>query len=1108
MEEKDALARRLAALTPERQAALQRLLQQKQQKHQQQQTTTKPTIIRRRLPDERVPLSFGQERLWLLDQFIRGNAAYNESNFINLPFALDTEVFRHAVNEIVRRHEALRTSVRVKDGAPIQHVNSHLTLDIPLVDLRQLPPAARRQEALRLAAEQSSIPFDLARTPLLRGSLYRLDAQDYVFALTMHHIICDGWSMGVFAVELTTLYYCFATGKPSPLPELGIQYPDFAIWQREMFDEKSLAPQLAYWRKQLANLGQLEMPNDRTRPAEFTFRGSRREIKITGALFQSLVVMCEREGVTLFMLLLSALYVLIHRYSGQDDIAVGSPVANRSRKGTEPLIGFFINTLVLRANLSGDPRFLDLLSHVREILLAAFTHQDVPLEQIIRELQPPHDKSRNALYQAAFQLFQRPNVPGLRRDAVLPFNPIESGIAKFDFSVELMWAEDEITGYVEYNTDLFDDSRIERMVNHYLRLLESIVADPTRRISELAMLTENEERRLLVEWNATESDYARDANIPDLFDAQARSNPDNVAVKFGDSTLTYRELKRNSDHAAQKLIGLGIKRGELVGLYMERCLELPMALLGILKAGAAFVPLDPGYPPERLSFLLSDSGARAIVTTSRHQHQLPGFGAQLVILDNDDVLASTGETGVNGATSEAVTTIKTAKPDWRISPDDLAYVMYTSGTTGCPKGVAVTHRNILRLVDAVGWINLKPDRNVLQFAPISFDAATFEIWGSLLFGATLVLAPPELLSLDELGGFIKKSKIHTLFITTSLFRQMVESNIADLRATETLIFGGEVMPVAAAKAAWKSLPRTRIVNAYGPTECTTFASFYPITNPDSIGDNLPIGKPIHNTTFFILDKFDNPVPVGVPGELYIGGDGVAQGYWNQPEMTATRFIRDCFSGKADSRLYRTGDIVMYREDGNVLFLGRGDRQIKLSGFRIELSEVEAAIAKHPDVSCAAVMLFEDDESKRLVAFVELSQQRHLTLPDLRKFLSKRIPQYMIPSQLNILEKLFLTPNGKIDYLALRNTIALPVAGQHDYAPPRDETERKLCAIWEELLHAENIAINESFFDLGGHSLIATRLLSRIRETFQVEVTMRDFFDNPTVAGLSEVVGAR
>lgn len=1080
MEDKASLARRLAALPVGQQAALRQLLKQKPQKPQ----AIKPRP--RGAPD--APLSFGQERLWLLDQLTHGKAAYNESNLIELPFALDVDVFRRAVNEIVRRHEALRTAIRVANEELSQHVTTYLTLDIPLVDLRHLPGQERKSQALRLAAEQSSVSFDLRHAPLLRASLYRLEERNYLFALTMHHLICDGWSMGVFAVELTTLYYCFATGKDSPLPELKIQYPDFANWQREVYDEKSLAPQLLYWREQLTALPQLELPTDRARPAEFSFRGARCELKITGSLYRSLLSLCERESVTLFMLLLAALYVLLHRYTGQDDIAVGSPTANRERRELEPLIGFFVNTLVLRAKVDGESSFRSFLSRVREILLAAFAHQEVPFERVIRELQPPQDKSRNPLYQVAFQLFQRPNAPGISRDTVLPFEPLATGIAKFDLTLDLIWTDDEIKGHIDYNTDLFDDARIRRMIGHYTRLLESIVADPTRRLSELEILTADETHQLLVAWNTTDHSYDRAANIPDVFRARATSKPDHVAAEFGEDMLTYGELERRSDHVAKLLSAAGVGHGELVGLYLNRCLDLPVALLGILKAGAAYVPLDPAYPRERLTYLLADSGARTILTINRHQHELSDYDAQLIFIDGEQ-LADGG----------------TPTPSRPLDAGATAYIMYTSGTTGLPKGVAVTHRNILRLVDGVGWIKLKAHDRVLHFAPLAFDASTFEIWSCLLSGATLIIAPPELMSLDELGGFIRHRKIGALFLTTSLFRQLVESNAGDLRAVKVLIFGGEAMPASLAKEAWKQLPRARLTNAYGPTECTTFASFYPITNPDAFGENLPIGRPMHNTTFYILDKYGNPVPVGVPGELYIGGDGVAQGYWRQPDLTAHSFVPDRFRGAADARLYRTGDIVAYREDGNVLFLGRRDRQIKLSGYRIELGEVETAIVAHSDVSCAAVVL--DEDHTCLVAFVELSPGRQLTFSKLREFLANLIPHYMIPSQLHIVDKLFVTPNGKIDYRKLASSISTRAPTYNEDVPPRDEIERKLCDIWGELLHAERVAITDNFFELGGQSLIATRLLSRVRESFRTEVTMRDFFDNPTVAGLSAIIKA-
>ena len=1045
--------------------------------------TARPLEPRR--PGEIVPLTLGQQRVWLLDRLTPGNPAYNETNYVRLPYAVNLDALRYAITEIIRRHEILRTTFQVVDEEPRQVVAAALDLDIPLIDLRQLPADGRQAEALRQAAEQSRAPFDLTKAPLLRASVYRLHASDYLLALTLHHILCDGWSIGVFDVELFALYWSFVAKEPSPLPNLPIQYGDFATWQRQSSAGSTISRQLKYWRKQLADLPTLDLPTDRPRPTEFTFRGARQPLRIDGERYRALHAFCKRENSTVFMVLLAAFYVLLHRYSGQDDLPLGSPVAGRNRKELEPLIGFFINTLILRGDLAGNPVFGELLARVRDVMSAAFANQDVPFEQIVEELQPPRDKSRNPLFQVTFQVFQLPSAPGLLKDVLLPFVPVPSGIAKFDLAVELVWTETELKGHVEYNTDLFDALRIEQLVAHYLQLLDGILTDPSRRVSDFPMLTA-EEVRQLDSWNATASDYPRHQSIPEVFMAVVSAQPDALAVRFGDTVLSYRELACCADRVAHRLLAHGVIRGEPVAVCLERSLAMPAALLGILKAGAAFVPLDPSYPPARLSHMLSASGARLLVTTAAQANTIPDLPVEVI------------DIGTEMDADELVGSVPMI-----LTSDDLAYIMYTSGSTGVPKGVAVTHRNILRTVMGVHYVDCREGRSILQFAPISFDASTFEIWGSLLNGGVLVLHPSGPVALEALGSFIRDARIDILFMTTALFREMIENCPDYLRSVGQIMTGGESMRLSVAKAAWTALPRTRLMNAYGPTECTTFATMFPITGPETLGAIVPIGRPIDNASAYILDKYGNRVPVGIPGELYLGGDGVAQGYWRQPDATAASFMPDHLGGEPDGRLYRTGDIAVFRDDGNIVFLGRRDRQIKLSGYRIELTEIEAMLETHPDVTQAVVVVTSDDPA-RLAAFIATSSGAQPAL--LRDFLLARLPVYMVPSQFEIRDKLPLTPAGKLDREALARQVT-PVTGEGENAPPRTPIEKLLAQIWEELLQAEGVGVNDNFFDLGGHSLAATRLLSRVRNHFQVDVTMRSFFDRPTLGGLAELIAA-
>ena len=1075
MQDKFDLAQRLNELSTDRRELLRKLLAAKARKP-----------IQRRDPSERVPLTFSQQRLWIVDQLLEGKAAYNETNLIRLRLPLDVEAFRRAINEIIRRHEMLRTTISSVDGAPFQHVSDSLTIEIPVVDLRGQPLSEREPVALRMIEEAWRVPMDLEHGPLIRGTLYRLDASDYMFALTLHHLVCDGWSMGVFATELSCLYWSFVLGRLSPLPELEIQFGDFAVWQRKALSDQLLAPQLEYWTAQLKDLPALNLPTDRPRPPQFTYQGSRVPIRIANPLFASLVSLAEQNGVTLQMLLTTALFVLLHKYTGQEDVAIGAPISGRNRKELEPLIGFFVNTLVLRVDVSGDPSFRELLRRVRQISVAAYAHEDVPFERLVEALHVPRDASRNPLVQVVLQLFQPPSATGLEREHIFPFVPAPAGGSKFDLHFELLGHPEKIEGFVEYNTDLFDEQRVRRMVSHLERLLQGIVADPEGCLSRLPLLSDEERQCLLVDWNDTTADYPRDATIPATFAEYVATRPDATALECETTVLSYAEVNAKAEALAAALIDRGISRGDTVGLLLERSIELPIAMLGILKAGAVYVPLDVRYPADRLSYLLADSGAKCVVTSAFLQEAHAQLDCPRILVDQ-------------------LRTVGAAAVSVQIAPDDVAYLLYTSGTTGKPKGVPLTHRNALRLVKAPSLVPIMPSDTMLHFAPITFDASVFEIWGALLNGAKLVLHPPEMPSLDELATFIKDTGITVLFLTTGLFAQMIEQYASHLRSVRQLVTGGEALTLETARAAWQQLPRTRIVNAYGPTECSTIATAYALTGREEIERSVPIGKPIENTTVYIVDPHGHPVPVGVPGEICIGGDAVAPGYWKRPGLTELAFIPDGLGRGPRGLLYRTGDVGRYRADGNIEFLGRRDRQVKLSGYRIELGEIESALGSHPDVSSAALVAVEHDANPRLVAFIEAVPSRGPTPSELRRHLEALLPNYMVPTHIEILERLPRTPTGKIDFPALTRRGAAPAGGQNEYLAPRTAVEQVLANIWQEVLVVQRPSVTADFFALGGQSLVATRLLTRIRDALQVSVTMREFFAAPTIRGLAAIV---
>ncbi|MBP1599408.1 MAG: Glutamate-1-semialdehyde aminotransferase, partial [Acidobacteria bacterium] len=891
-----------------------------------------------------LPLSFAQQRLWFLDRWNPGSPVYNIPIVLRLTGSLNLDVLQQSLTEILRRHEALRTTFAEEQGQAVQRIAAEVALKVTVIDLEHLPEEERKTEAGRLTLEESRHPFDLFLGPLFRATVLRLGDQQYVLVLVMHHIVTDGWSLGVFYRELAILYQAFLKGEASPLPPLPIQYADFAIWQRQWLKGEVLEREIGYWKEQLDGLAVLELPTDRPRPPMLTYQGTRQNFTLPPSLTQALKNLSRREGVTLFMTLLAAFQTQLHRYSGQEDIAVGSPIANRSREELEPLIGFFVNTLVLRTKLDGNPSFRELLARVREVALNAYAHQNLPFEKLVEELKPERDPSRSPLFQVMMVLQNTTNptleLPGLGVEPLFG----ETETAKFDLTLFLTEERGGLEGCFEYNTDLFDGTTIERMIGHFQTLLEAIAANPDAPISELSLLTETERHQLLIEWNDTTTDYPREACVHHLFEAQVEQTPDAVAVVFQDQQLTYRELNTQANQLAHYLRKHGVGPEVLVGICMERSLDMIVGLLGILKAGGAYVPLDADYPEERLLFMIQDTGMRLLLT----QHRLaPIFSAatvEMFCLDTDcnKIAAESDQNPLSGARTE-----------------NLAYVMYTSGSTGTPKGVEVLHRSIVRLVMNTGYARFHSDEAYLQLATVSFDASTFEIWAPLLHGASCVVYPPGMPSPEQLGEVIREHRISTLWLTASLFNTILNEAPETLQGVSQLLIGGEQLSTPHVRRAQEELGGTQIINGYGPTESTTFTCTYAIPKevaPDAI---LPIGRPIANTRVYILDHNLKPLPIGIPGELYIGGDGLARGYLNRSELTAEKFISDPFSTETGARLYKTGDLARYRPDGNIDFLGRIDHQVKIRGFRIELGEIETVLGQHPGIAETAVVVHED-----------------------------------------------------------------------------------------------------------------------------------------------------
>lgn len=912
--------------------------------------------------DRVLPLSFAQQRLWFLDRLVPENPFYNMPAAIRLNGQLNRAAMDDAFNEIVRRHETLRTSFAQIEGQPTQVIAPSLRLSIPVVDLQAVPTFEREVAVRQIATEQAHRPFDLTTSPLLRVQLLQMDETDYVLLLNLHHIVSDGWSMGVLIRELGALYTAFVAGESSWLPALPIQYADFAYWQRQWLQGEVLESQLSYWRQQLQDIPVLNLPTDRPRPAVQSYKGAIQPIALSQGLTKALAALSQQAGVTLFMTLLAAFQTLLYRYSGETDIAVGSPIANRNRSEIEQLIGFFVNSLVLRTDLSGNPTFRELLGRVREVALAAYAHQDLPFEKLVEELHPERDLSRNPLFQVAFALQNAPieqlELPGL----TLTPSKLDIGTARFDLEFHLwersqglsgLWEapSEGLSGFVAYSTELFEQATIARMVGHFQTLLEAIVTNPDQRLADLPLLSAAQRHQLLVEWNQTQVEYAKISCIHHLFEAQVEKTPDAVAVVFKDVQLTYRELNKKANCLAHYLQQLGVGPEVLVGICVNRSLEMIVASLGVWKAGGAYIPLDPDYPRDRLILMLTDAQVPILLTQQSLVNMLPKLQAQIVCLDTDwEYIAKRYQDTQQRA----------------VTADNLAYVIYTSGSTGTPKGVMVPHRGLCNVVEAQKQsFNLQPGSQVLQFSSLNFDASIFEMLMAFGVGGTLCVVPKEArLPGADLVQFLQERVIAAAILPPAVLAVLPENQLPTLT---TVLAGGEACSSEIVKR-WAE--GRRFFNAYGPTETTIWAT---VAQLEQSNEKPSIGRPVANTQIYLLDTHLQPVPVGVVGELYIGGDGVARGYLNRPDLTAERFIPNFYSAEPGARLYRTGDLARYRADGKLEFIGRTDEQVKIRGYRIELGEIETVLNQHPVVREAIATVREDESGeKRLLAYVSLN----------------------------------------------------------------------------------------------------------------------------------------
>ena len=1037
---------------------------------------------------EDLPLSFAQQRLWLMDHIEPGVIAYNMPFNLLMTGRLKAGSLEQAIGEIIRRHKVLRTTFASVDGQPRQIVSPARALSITLVDLSALARPEVEREARQLAMEEARSPFDLAAGPMLRVRLLRIGEEEHIALFTMHHIVCDAWSVGVLIREAVALYDAYYAGEPSPLAELPIQYADFASWQRRQLTDKMLEAQLGYWKARLAGMASLlQLPMDHPRPAVHSYRGAWRHFTIPSPLPQTLTDVGKRKGATLYMTLLAAFNILLSRHTGQQDIVVGAPIANRTHSECEDLIGIFVNTLVLRNDLSGNPTFDQVLDRVREVCLGAYAHQDLPFEKLVSEIQPERSLSYAPLVQVTFNLENAPRERLELANLKLEHLRSEPETAKLDLSINIDESGGDLSLSVGYSTDLFDGITIVRMLGHFLNLLKDCAAHQDKRVSELSLFTESERHQMVVEWNDYQAPYEQSRCIHELIEAQAARTPDAVAVAFRQERLTYHELNRRANQLAHHLRSIGIGPEVRVAISVERSFDLIIAILGTLKAGGAFVPLDPSYPLERLTFMLEDAGVAVLLTQQRLVNALPAPSWQLICLDSDwhEIAGCDEFDPISGSTAQ-----------------NAAYVIYTSGSTGKPKGVQVEHRGACNLAAAQARRGLgSPDTGagrILQFSSSSFDASVWEIIMGLCSGASLhMLSADEARPGPDLFRILREEAITTATLPPSVLRMMKGD---DFPALTTVVSAGEAC-TPEILARWSN--QRRFINAYGPTEVSVCATM--VDSKDGVASNV-IGQPIDNTQIYLLDADHRQVPLGATGEIYIGGDGLARGYLNRADLTAEKFVPSQFADRARSRLYKTGDIARYLPDGKIEYLGRRDAQVKIRGFRIELGEIEAALNRHQSVREAAVIANEDQEGQlRLIAYWVSDGEVITTEGQLRLFLKEQLPDYMVPSVFVRLEAIPLTPNKKLDRRALPTPDTSRRASEQEYQKPRTPTEEVLAGIWAEVLGLEQVGVADNFFDLGGHSLLATQIISRVRDIFRVEIPLLSLFESPDLGALASKI---
>ena len=1038
------------------------------------------------------PASFAQQRLWFLDQLDPETAAYNLPRAFRIVGPLDVDYLTRAFHTVVERHAALRTVFDSMEGEGRQIVLSELDLEIPMVDLAGFPRSERESEALRIAAEEGTKPFDLREGPLIRPVLVRLESETHFLILTMHHIIADGWSISLLFREVTQSYVAITRNETPDLPDLPQQYPDYAQWQREYMSGEVLAAEIDFWKRKLAGAQTLlDLPIDHPRPATTSWHGATEGLSLPAATLAKMKALAQAENSTLFMVAMAAFQSLLWRYSNQESILIGTPIAGRNDVDLENMIGLFVNTLIFRGDFSADLTFRDVIRDVRSFALEAYAHQDIPFEKLVEELVPQRSLDTHPLIQVLFTLqsFARQvfEIPGLTIQEV----PFEAGIAKFDLALT-MWEDGDLQCQFEYNTDIFEPSTMNRLARHFEKLLTEVVENPDQRVAKIPLMSREEREQVVVDWNRTTADYPKDLSLPSAFERQVNRSPDATALRFAGRKWSYRELNDEANRLAHRLIEKGVGSDSLVGVFLERSPEMVMAVLGVLKTGAAYVPLDPAYPVERLKFLIQDASLLSLVTHSSLKDRLPDNVQNIVVCDTGDPLSKQ----------------PTTNPSRSVTSDQRAYVIYTSGSTGTPKGVEGTHRASMNRFSWM-WRTYPFEAGELccQKTNLGFVDSIWEIFGPLLAGIPNVIIPQEIArDPEEILQLLSREHVTRIVLVPSLLRTLLdhapnlEGRVPDLKLWTC---SGEVLPADLAKRFRAAFPKATLLNIYGSSEVAADVTCHEVAK-EELTSSVAIGKPISNTQVYLVDEYGEPVPIGMRGQIFVGGDNLARGYLNRPELTAERFVPNWLAPERSPRLYRTGDLGRFRYNGDIEYLGRVDSQVKLRGLRIELGEIESVLTAHAGVREAVVMVGGEGEQQKLVAYLVLKEDAKSAPSggELRRYLRTKLPEHMVPASYWQLEALPLLPSGKVNRSALAGCGGKALVDQEDLAAPRSEVEEKLAEIWRELLELEQVGIEQNFFELGGHSLLVLQVTARIRRTFEVELPVRSVFEAPTIAGLA------